>query len=368
MQVQYESLSSIQLKHDYFPDGNCPAVSLIPTLETGRTMQKLGIRIGAKKIGAELFYNKGTMPQGQLLQTDAPVRLTFILRTEDSLFLNYTDLPPSMDSDSIRYLTNLRPQPDQPAEAFKVNNGELLPIVPSSFTIGVTPGERLSLIDELGNELCVFTGEEDAEDPSHVIKITKEDLSEIVVNLSGEPEGLYTLKEGGKILKQFINAPQNLQAGDVCLLSVYLGDTGAAGKHILIDGAVEPVDFNLTFLVRETKWRYHLIDNGNAGYTNYQLLDAETRQPLAPPADPPVTKQMPDGSTAVVLTSKGKIPLRQRPGARFLLSMEKGGPERTTPIILNLPSADASRISRDNPPPPGTSEDPAFYSDMYVYL
>jgi hypothetical protein len=278
MQIQYEPFSSIRLRHDYFPDGNCPAVSLVPSQETGQIMQKLGIRMLVKDFRTELFYNKGTTPQGQLLQTDAPIRLSFILRSTDPLFHNYT-LPEDGKSETEpRFFNNL--ETDGPA----------------------------------------------------------------------------------------IDLPSNWRDGDLGLLTIYIGETESGETKILDNGVVTPEEYTIAFAVRSTVWRYHLIESGNAGYNNFQLVDFVTQQPLAPPADPPATKSMPDGSKAVVLTTETTIPLQKRPGNRFILKMGKTGSPRTTPITIHLPSAEATRISLDELRPPDESGAPVFYSDMYVYL
>ena len=369
MQIRYEPLFRLRLEHNYFSEGNSPAISIVPTTETERIMQRLGIRMTARNYGVELFYNKGTMPEGQLLSIDAPVRLAFILRPTDPLFQNYTDLLPMMGGTSIRYLNNLSPQPDQPPGTFQVANGKNFTAHPRSFNIEVnTPGKPIALKDELENVLHTFLGSVDPADASPPISLLNDDGARIQLNLNGEPSGFYTLMEEDEILQQFILSPQNWTAGDVGLLSVYLGDTGAKGKHILIDGTVTPEDFNLTFAVRETKWRYYMIDNANIGYSNLQLLDSDSRLPLTPPAVGPTSKQLPDGSTAMVLTTPTAIPLRQRPGSRFLLSIKPTASERATTITVELPSADASRISRNDSLLPDAPEDPFFYSDMYVYL
>jgi hypothetical protein len=278
MPIQYEQLLTIRPKHDYFPEGNCPVLSFVPTVETQRVMQKLGIRMVAKGYETELFYNAGSMPEGQLLQTEDLVQLSFILRATDPAFLNYT-LPEDGKSETEpRFFSNLE-------------------------------------IDGSATDL-----------------------------------------------------PSNWRNGDLGLLTIYIGETEFGEARILNNGVVTPAEYTIAFAARPTKWRYHLIDSNNEGYNNFQLVDFATQLPIAPPADPPVTKSMPDGSTAVLLTTESAIPLRKRPGNRFTLKMGKAGSERTTPITINLPSADASRISRDYTPPPGALEDPVFYSDMYIYL
>lgn len=156
--------------------------------------------------------------------------------------------------------------------------------------------------------------------------------------------------------------------GDLALLTIYLGDTETGATPIINNAMVAPAVYTFAFTARNTIWRYYLIDQGNMGFGKFQLIDHASGQPLAPPADAPVTAPLPDGSEAVILTSGSAIPLRQRPGQRFQLRMTSPSSGSSTPITLNLPSADAARISRNESHPPGASEAPIFYSDMYVYL
>ncbi|MFK8162427.1 MAG: hypothetical protein AB8H12_08180, partial [Lewinella sp.] len=337
-------------------------LNIVPTTETERVMRSLGIRMVLRDFGTELFYNAGANSDGQLLQTEAPVRLSFILRPEDHLFLNYTDLPLTVGDSSIRYISNLSPQPEQPAGTFNFANGQKLSAHPSIFSLEVNaPGSPISLKDELGNEIFTFSGADDSGETPPQISLMEEDGRKIQLNLTGQPAGHYTLMEEDEVLQQFILAPENWLTGDLGLLSIYVGNTGPHGIHMLNDGVVTPQDFSMVFTARKTQWRYYLIDSANNGFTNTHLLDAKSQQPISPPAEDPVDKQLPDGSTAIVLTVPTAISLQQRPGNRFILSIK---PPHSAAITIPLPSADANRISRDE----DAQESSAFYSDMYVYL
>lgn len=286
MQLQYSLLFKVRFLHDYFPADSHPPIDVIPTPDTARLMQRLGIRLVNRNEGVELFYSNEPSAQEALMAVVSD-QLSFILRTTDPFFLNYTDVPVNLGQETIYHLTNLASQ----SGTFQVKGSETIPVS----TAGNHPGS-------------------------------------------------------------------------LALLTIYLGDNETGTTPLVSNGMVIPVEYSFAFTARNTIWRYYLIDQGNMGYGEFQLLDHASRQPLAPPADTPVTVPLPDGSKAVVLTSGSAIPLRQRPGQRFQLRMTSTSSGRSAAIDLNLPSADAARISRDESPPPDASEAPIFYSDVYVYL
>lgn len=85
MSIQYAPLVKFHLLHDYFPDGNCPAVNVVPTDTTNVAMQRLNIRMVQREYGVELFYDTAQpVPSG--------TALSFHLQVTDHLFFLYTDL------------------------------------------------------------------------------------------------------------------------------------------------------------------------------------------------------------------------------------------------------------------------------------
>lgn len=275
MTTRYSPLFSVDFLHEYFPEGKCPVVTMVPDQTTYGVMQRLGIRMVKKEYDTTLYYNDGDSPAGQLLTVDEPVRLTFILRSDDVLFHNYTQPEEGKTDGAPRYLHNL-------------------------------DGDELT--DAPATEL-----------------------------------------------------PANWQNGDLGLLTIYVGETVSGETRILNNGVVTPAEYAVAFAVRETLWRYYLIDQGQPGHENFELLDAASGEVVTAASNPPTTKTLPDGTEAILLPAPSSLPLHQRPGARFTLQMKIKGSSRSTPITMPLPSAGAERLSADS------AEGP-FYSDLYIYL
>lgn len=290
MNTHYSPLFRVDFRHDYFSHGLCRVVKLVPTAGTQQLMLQLGIRLKEGQASVEAFYSDGDPPAGQLLLADQPVLLSFILRAEDPVFLNYTDLPGIISAGATQYFTNLE--------------GE----------VNFQPSQ----------ELFLFSDE--------------------------EPETA---------------RPRNWQHGDLGILSVYIGETAENGSHILVNGTVTPAAFKIEFPARATRWRYHLIDQSDAGYEGFQLTNTDGQVVSPTDAAPQQSATLPNGTEAVVLLSPQKIPLRERPGQVFQLTMTRKGDAQGTPITMPLPSASAQQITGI---PSNTGEETDFYSDLYVYI
>jgi len=362
MSTSYVTLLSLRLAHDYFPEGSRPAVAIVPTQQTALIMQQLGVKMVDRDFGVELFYAEPSMGAAPLLNNTEMIRLAFLLRPTEQLFYNYTDLPTSIGTSAISYLTNLTPAA---GGTFEVGKGQALPPAPALVKIEEVGEEQgLSLQDELGNELAALSPDSAPETTGELMTRTG---TAVEVDLSANSPGLYTLEGADKAPQTILRYPSNHQAGDLGLLAIFLGKGGASGQAILQDGKVTPTTFTLLFTARKTVWRYLLIDSSNNGFGQFELIDKSTQLPLAPVADPPITKDLPNGQTATVLSSPTAIPLRQRPGPRFELRMKSSTPGPNASVTLPLPSANAQAIAREEAAPEST-ENFILYSDMYVYL
>lgn len=356
MHVEYLPLLKLSLQHDYFPKGNCPVVEVVPTQVTQTIMRQLGIRMVNRDYGVELFYSSGTNAQGRLLRElqEQVVRLSFILRPNDPLFYNYTVLPPELFAEKVPYYTNL-----DTATSFSIAELPRLPAEAANLQITVnTPGATLSIADELGNTLYAYPGDE-PEDSSGPITPAGAAGNKLMLNLSENTPGKYYLLEGEDSYSTLLYLPANWRQGDLALVTLYLGDTGDKGVHLLDNGSIAPAEFTATFQARATKWRYHLVDQQDT-LDDFKLLESGTETVVAELENPPVTRALPNGTKAFVLSSPDTIPLRGRPGQLFELSARAKDNNRQ--LSIPLPSADANRITQDE------ADKSVFYSDMYVYL
>ncbi|MEL7161683.1 MAG: hypothetical protein AAFN92_13065, partial [Bacteroidota bacterium] len=90
MSISYASLFTLQIQHDYFPNGICPALECVPTPKTATRLQALGVRTVKRASGIEAFYDEAK----PLSDAEETAPFTFFLRPNDPLFHDYTELPP----------------------------------------------------------------------------------------------------------------------------------------------------------------------------------------------------------------------------------------------------------------------------------
>ncbi|MEM9928484.1 MAG: hypothetical protein AAF840_01570 [Bacteroidota bacterium] len=363
MPTHYAPLFQLSFKHDYFPNEDCPVVEVIPSQESAGVMQQLDIRVRTTAFGLEAYYNNTPPPGGQLLQTNQLIRLTFILRTKDVLFHNYTELPLLRQDEGIQYLTNLGST--DATGRFTAGADRVVAGRGPIFTHDLAPpGDPITLNDELG---AILHDSSVAEDQS-VLQLLDDTGTQCQVNLSTLPCGRYTLRSEDTILADFIRLPANWQTGDLGIFSVYIGTAGEKGNHLLDNGIVTPAKYDLVFTARHTKWRYHLIDRPPSAHEAFELLEVPSNKVVVPATTLPTLRTLPDGTVAKVITVPNSIPLRSRPVHRFTLRMKAHGSPQNPPISIPLPSADANRLGRDAPADATSTKATTFYSDLYIYL
>ncbi len=91
MHVEYLPLLKLSLRHDYFSDGNCPVVNVVPTEATAAVMQQQNIRLVPKDYGVDLFHDVAR-------PVTPGTELSFLLQVTDHRFFLYTDVPSSQSS------------------------------------------------------------------------------------------------------------------------------------------------------------------------------------------------------------------------------------------------------------------------------
>ncbi len=135
----------INSKHNYFADGDNKWSSIIPSEETIKTMQELGMFSKPNEKGIVLAHNESSMDL--LGSRETEVILTFRLNSKDDLFYNRTDLSYFDNSKSILEFDNLDKEPSDNGiillhEAEYVNKEDLQscdtnPIFLEQNTIGI---------------------------------------------------------------------------------------------------------------------------------------------------------------------------------------------------------------------------------------
>ncbi|TXF86661.1 hypothetical protein FUA23_19350 [Neolewinella aurantiaca] len=345
MDTHFQSLLQIRLQHDYFSDGNCRDLVLVPSPLTAQLMESMTVRMVARNYGTELFYGETDDHPNPLKNLKAPLRLSFWLRTATPLLYNYTNHLPEAPSSSLLYFTNYG---QGSAKIFSANPDALTGVVSpvSEWEVSNNPAEAW-VADENGDAL-----------PDGAAMPGPGSSTRVDIMSAGLQAGRYFLRDGEEATP-FLPKSDGYQVGDIGLLSITLGDTGDGNHAILApDGSIDPAVYTISFSARSTFWRYYII--GRTVNLEKLSISSEGDSPEFRVPTPP-TRPLANGSEAAVLVSASPIPLRFRPPERFLLTYtDEAG--NIHPDAILLPNAGGEQVTRDEHDPT------VFYSDMFVYL
>lgn len=345
MQLTYHPLFQLHLEHDYFSNGQCPALEIVPTNSSSQLLNTLSLRMVAREYGVEVFYAVHEDKGAPLQLTEEVVCLSFWLRINDPLFYNYTAGLP--DEQKLFYASNLSAEGNL---TWELSKKEELPVRKPFISLqGDQEAAEVTLKDALGNDLDADLGR------------TGNKLS---VNLADLPAAHYQFNLGA-ISEDFLLATDGHQTKDFGLLSIFLGDLGERGKRILGDDGVDPVKYTLACSARSTRWQYNIINAAVEEETPvYRISGGEA---LGINFSVPKTtsiKVLPNGQKAALLTSDQAIPLRQQYDLRPILEVERGEHSYS----MALPEANPRAINRA--PMDDSSDEVAeeLLSEIYVYL
>ena len=104
--AQYKLLIKIIVEHEFFSGSLCQGLDFIPTESSQKIIANAGLIIKKESGGVSLFYKNDDLEVLHLFADD-PGKMNFCFKvySQDSFFLNYTDLPKMVKS-SILYFDN----------------------------------------------------------------------------------------------------------------------------------------------------------------------------------------------------------------------------------------------------------------------
>ncbi|PPK88078.1 hypothetical protein CLV84_1041 [Neolewinella xylanilytica] len=339
MEIAFSPLLNIYLHHPYFTTGVNPAIEVVPFGPTEGLLRHYQLRWHRRDYGYTLYYGTTGNRTPPLMDPPVSVLLTFLLRSGDPLFSNYTDLPIDDPAASGYYFSS-----------WETVNGELSPaasnrhpVFPPSFLLPDLSPDELTLRDAAGN----------AHDEGTILGTEDESVR---IDLSQSAPGRYILFQAGTPYLTFIGGSHSLPPGAIgllqCLVSMETHPTAVT-------------DLTLSFAARSTRWRYLVVDSATEESETVTFSIKEASPPAGASAvafvEAPETRRLANGQEAVELVADTPVALRQRPERQFQLNRSATSGSGTETMTLPLPSAGPSRIIPD----PGKE---TYFSDLFIYL
>jgi hypothetical protein len=259
-------------------------------------------------------------------------KLRFWVRFSDPYFFHYTDGPLGVVPGSVYYFTTKDAGTAAEGQPVPLNNPwTAIAVRTPFFDYPVTPDVTGVTIVNQDNGNTYFSA-----------TVQKAGATSVPVNLSGAPEGMYTLNDGTQTVSFFL-AQKTAAAVPAALLEIDLAGTGS-------------VSYSLAFSPRQTIWKYQLIPGSTNGGKQYAITSGNGVT-FSPSTTDPVS-----GNPQIV--SEQPIALLQVPKLRLQLVEMNGDSGSSKKVLIpDLPSPPPANLR------PGPSTDiNQVYSETYVYL
>lgn len=376
MRMRYSPLFSIECRHDYFSGAVCKPLSLRPTEDCLRLLDRYQGLFRATPSGCTVaFAIQDEIDFLALYSENAP--FSFDLISADPHLLNYTDVDRAAGAgvlaEQLYYFNNLGDAVDEAGDRRLLHPRGLalaagpLPVRARRFTHRLEhPAEvaGLSVIDTL-------TG-----DPVWRSAPVAPAARAVPIDLASLPDGRYRLREDERDAMAFYlsDAPS---AGRWGVVDIYPGGPAMAGRvpeslRVLDDaGHPLPKTFAIRLNNRATLWRYHIVNPNpdDHSYDGHQVEGIFRRTPKqsdqqgAPIQFVEKAPMRVDGRPARVFESVQPIALYERPGDAHEFFFKANGQGERGGRAFRLPYAtgESTRLEEID----GARR---MVSEIYVYL
>lgn len=388
----------VAFHNDYYPPPSVsPDFTVEPTAATEELLDRLGLLFQASAAGFSILYNDDKRRRESLLRSlrreavweGSPpqprvwTRLSFVLRLDNPLYVNFSRLPLDFDpAERNFYFSNRTAHRKHGVTLLNrgshVTEKEIVWLAPMQLRVPVDSKVKEVRVLAISGEIvlcqprCV-PAELALRMPPDAIPCGQAGLppeicrSSILFDFSLLPEGRYTIQEigyAGEILAQWemlSTASRPVPFAFIDLL--FTRPKPEEGGIYPVRGlwtrnpVIAGVDYQLVFRRRSTLWRYYIVLPGGAEPGGLEI------QSLLPPREwfwGPDPVHLGDGTPASLFTSRRPLPLQAHPDLRFFLRSDAG-------VLLDpLPVASSRQVLpvEAMAPPPASDA----ISDIYVYV
>lgn len=326
MNIKYHPWITFEVINDYFPQGICPVIELIPSESTALILKNYEILINRTDnkhvlyvgIDAAEMFDPGT------LFTDIE-DLYFRVLATDFRFAMYSEIPSFSDVQLFSFGNGLNTENANVLQHSEfVSEADLMPVKPSQFSVEIPEGNvSLQVTDDSGT----VVSEIDLEDNTN---------SRYPVKLPIHSEGIFKLSINGNLKETFMVVPGDIPEN---ILGVLRFDVA---KH-LEDPSNENT-YSLSFEVRSVFRTYTIIVPESR---KIEIVEMDVLDPDGNSYDGP-EEQVLMGQPARVFTSPGKLPLQQvqEKGPQLAVQYTNELSTSAIPLEMDLPNPEPESIQK----------------------
>ena len=341
MDVKYNIFASIKLTHQYFKDGVDHAFSLVPTMESAKSMKDYNIAANSGTDQLNLYVGQRGKHELNLKDHMAGLdQLTFYVVNKNPNFFNYSGVP-FLDNNQLFYFKNSA-EKEQLQSASFVGENDVMEY--STKVFNITPPEssvEIQVLDSQGNS--IFSDQVDG---------TK--VKNYLMNLSWVDNGVYQVQFDGQLYKKLYLMDRELDPGYLGIVEI--------GMSSLLSQAGETVSYQINFNTRSAVRQYKIIftQGDNIEINEVSITPAEEEVYTGPEDEVVMSKQ-----TAKVFTTTTALPQVDKAEAHPMLKMSyaQSFSGRMNEHEINLPNPGCeSLISYQN------GNDQTFLISSIVYV
>lgn len=362
MQLRYERFIGVRLRHDWYRDGVCRDLAIMPTTSTSIVLAAHRVRLLRCAGGVTLVGPTEPVPGGSpvaLYPLAGGARLVFALCPTEPTFAVFTELP--TDGGRSRWLLHNR------KASWSLHAGEV-----------VGADERVRLVGEHiiataprsaeGHEVTVTDGQEVVRASVRVTDLGHAGGEQVTLGLSlGDLRGEAWSNVPGRPAERLFVDPELQALGPLGILELRVPDAGwPCHRDLGTRRGPEYVEYTARFAARSVLWRYHIVLPRSAGDVGALSIDYPQRPPAPyPPGEaiafnpvsvPEVAERFPGRSVASFESSR-PLPLSQVALRNACLRASRVGP-----LVTHLPGPPCHSLARS-----GSSSAP-FVSEIVVSL
>ncbi|SHJ77078.1 hypothetical protein SAMN02745165_03134 [Malonomonas rubra DSM 5091] len=341
MRIDFQKAFAVEVLHDYYRDGISADFLIAPTPSCQQQLLKQGMLFKETPSGFVVLYetagDEASEPKRPLA---SPLTFSFVLWSQESFLLNYSNLPLDKTPDQIFYLSNRDKSINDGQLLLSADSGaqflsaaDLLALRPQRFQVDIEDSSD-SVVWELTDSKGTLV------DRRRVA--TVEGNNSYLVDLREQAPGLYRLCCDGEEHLKFYAADRLVSGFPFGLIEIFIDPAISNDfSFVAADGSVQFRNYRLKLQARSTTWEYYVVAKYETEVTPNDLqisLDEPAVNFVRQPA-----VSLADGSTAVPFVAGATLPLSQQPLTGITLQKKKG-PSTPRLVIDNLPNPSVAEI------------------------
>lgn len=338
--MNYEKLFSVNYFHEYYKSKVFRGFGVNAPGDTGRLMKAYGLLLREIDGGFTILYKEENNRPSELGKVRQPLKLKFLITSQDRAFLNYSQVPDTLQGYGYR-LSNTAGNEENPLSLHKekfMGDSDMVLFISSvaDLTAKLPEDTGIKAEDDRGNVL--FEGEK----------------KELIDHQEELQEAGYVKVTAGEHIESYYFLPGNRQQ-IVGVIDITIDPSG--GSHSL--EAIAGSDYRATIDARPVFWRYNIINRDDYKYSEFKVWSGKTVLPTTEAAE----KVMVTGEKAYFIETTSPIHLRERYDFVPELEMVKTESDRNIKKRINLPVPDINkvRVARE-------ADAYRAYSEMYIYF